>query len=117
MANYNHRRGLMGAGETDFIQRGPFIVDVNARQTLVEKKKVELPPCTFNYLVTLLRHAPDAVSYQQLVADSQGDKLGKLDAQDLARLKIYMLRTVMEDVQGLKRYIMAVPGYGYRLLI
>ena len=99
-----------------FLRRGAFSLDLQAQQAHLKDKLVELPPCTFDYLVTLLRHSPDPVSYQKLVADSQGYKLSRIDAQDLVRLRIYMLRKAIEEDSQAPRYIVAVPGYGYRLL-
>ncbi|RPI34475.1 MAG: DNA-binding response regulator [Chloroflexota bacterium] len=99
-----------------FLCRGPFTIDLYKRDTLFNKKEIQLPMCAFDYLVTLLRHSPEPVSYKTLVADSQGFQLSRLEAQDLARVRIYMLRKVIEENAQDPCYILAVPGYGYRLV-
>ncbi len=99
------------------IRMGPFLIDLEGRNTLLNNKPVPIPPCTFDYLVTLIRHAPDPVPYQVLVAESQGEELPRLDAQDLARYRVHMLRKVLEPDLIRPRYVIAVDGVGYRLEI
>jgi DNA-binding response OmpR family regulator len=94
---------------------GPFKLDLYFRKVLFGGKPVSLPPCTFDYLVTLLRHSPNPVSYQDLVKIAQGYNLGRLEAQDLARARVYVLRKSLEADPQYPHYIKAVDGYGYRI--
>lgn len=98
-----------------FICIGPFTLDLESRQLLVNNRLTPLPPCTFNYLVTLLRHSPEPVSFKNLVIESQQKKLTQLEAQDLARLNIYMLRRAIEPDILHPRYILTIADYGYRV--
>jgi DNA-binding response OmpR family regulator len=96
---------------------GPFTLDLYYRKVFFSGKPVTLPPCTFDYLVTLMRHSPNPISYQELVKISQGYNLGRLEAQDLARARVYILRKSLEADPQNPQYIRAVPGYGYRIEI
>jgi DNA-binding response OmpR family regulator len=100
-----------------FLNRGPFTVDLQEERIVLQGKTIQLPPCTFEYLVTLINRSPEAVSYQQLVTSSQGYRLSRLEAQDMARMRIYLLRKAIEDNVNDPDYILAVPGFGYRLAV
>ncbi len=100
-----------------FMCMGPFTLDLQMRHTILNDKVVPIPPCSFDILVVLMRHAPEAVSYKALVAEASHQKLGELEAQDLARLNIYMLRRVLESNMNAPRYIKTVAGYGYKLTV
>lgn len=98
-----------------FLSNGPLTIDLHSRLTKLNNQIISIPDCAFDFLVTLLRHYPEPVSYKALVYESRSHPLTQLEAQDLARLNIYMLRRALEtDVQK-PRYILTVAGYGYRL--
>jgi len=71
----------------------------------------------FNYLSTLLRHAPKAVTYKTLVKESQGYDVAIPEAKELARWRIHELRKVIEVDAQQPQYILTVRGTGYRLVI
>jgi DNA-binding response OmpR family regulator len=98
------------------IQRGSFIIDLQTQTAYMENRTVKVPHCTFYYLITLLEHSPHPVSYQDLALLAQGQRLPRLDAQDLVRTRIYLLRKVIEDDYQDPRFILAVPGHGYKLM-
>ncbi len=98
-----------------YLRMGPFFVDLQTQITTLNERPIPVPPCTFNYLVALMRHSPNPVSYQELVAEAQGNKLSKLEAQDLARWRVYMLRKAIEPDVDRPRYVISVAGVGYRL--
>ena len=100
-----------------FLCVGPFTLDLYTRHVSSNETQLLLPPCAFDYLATLVRNSPHPVSYQGLVLESQGYHLGKLEAQDLARSRIYLLRKVIEPDSQTPQYILAVAGYGYRLAL
>jgi DNA-binding response OmpR family regulator len=107
---------FQSSGETGrFLHRGPITLDLQEQRILLKNKSIRLPPCTFDYMVTLISRSPEGVSYQQLVSASQGYQLPRLEAQDLARMRVYLLRKVIEENINDPVYILAVPGYGYRL--
>ncbi len=103
------------AGSTRYIYAGPFTIDLHTRHVVMDDVCVPLPACAFDCLVALLRHSPEPVSYKTLATESSKGKYTELDAQDLTRALVYMLRKALEpDIQK-PRYIISVPGYGYRL--
>ncbi len=108
------QRSFAGDG-TRFLSSGPFTLDRDTQRAALNGFQIDLPPCTFDYLATLMRNSPHPVSYQDLVRESQGADLGRLDAQDLARSKIFLLRQFIERDPQSPQYILAVAGYGYRL--
>jgi DNA-binding response OmpR family regulator len=100
-----------------FIELGPFSLDLELRHVCLNNQVVPLPNCTFDYLAALLRHAPDPVSFEALVEETQGCKLDKIAAQDLARLHIFQLRQALEENPLQPVYVLSVPGIGYRLAL
>jgi DNA-binding response OmpR family regulator len=98
------------------LQRGPFILDMQARYLKLGDQMITLSPTTFDYLVTLVRHAPDPVSYETLVSESQGFKTTPTEARDIARWRIHELRKAIEADTKNPRYIFTVRSIGYRLV-
>jgi DNA-binding response OmpR family regulator len=104
--------------QTDrFIKHGPLILDVQARRATFGDKVLMLPPAAFDYLVVLVRHAPDVVSYQTLVAEAQGYQTDLRQAQELAKWHIHELREALEPDQPQPRHVLNVRGVGYRLVV
>jgi two-component system response regulator RegX3 len=108
------RRPFSG-GTSRYLSIGPFTLDRNTHRLAIHGVQLDLPPCTFEYLATLVQNSPHPVSYQDLVWESQGAHLGRLDAQDLVRSKIFLLRKFIEPDPETPQFILAVSGYGYRL--
>ncbi len=100
-----------------FLQRGPLTLDLHARHVKMEDHFITLSPTAFDYLVTLIRHSPNPVSYETLVVESQGYKTSLNEARDLARWRIHELRKAIEPDQKQPRYIITERGTGYRLVI
>ncbi len=94
---------------------GPYSLDMAQRQVLLDEHTVPLTSCSFAYLAVLVRHAPEAVSYQSLAEEAQGYMLDSVEAQDLVRWRIYRLRKALETNPRDPVYILSVPGFGYRL--
>jgi DNA-binding response OmpR family regulator len=99
-----------------FIRKGSFHIDLKAKFIEVNKHPVHLPPSTFNYLLVLLRHAPDPVSYQSLVSEAQGKNVSDPEARSLARWQVYQIRKAVEVDMDHPQYIFTVRNYGYRLI-
>ncbi len=115
MENINYGYPRQSRQSPRYLSNGPLTVDLQSRITKLNNKVISMPPCAFDFLVTLLRHYPEPVAYKTLVYESRQHPLTQLEAQDLARLNIYMLRRAIEaDIQH-PRYIKTVAGYGYRL--
>ncbi len=100
-----------------YLCQGPFLLDLQTHEVTIDGITSHLPICTFQYLMTLLRHSPSTISYQDLVMEAQGYQLTKTEAQDLARWRIHRLRKVLEQNPQEPRYLITVPGVGYRLVL
>ena len=98
------------------LQRGSISLDLHTRQAKVGGKLITLTPTTFDYLITLVRHSPDTVSYETLVMESQGYKLIHVEANEMCRKRIHELRKAIEIDSRQPRCIITVRGVGYRLI-
>jgi DNA-binding response OmpR family regulator len=99
-----------------FIKRGGVTLDLFTRRVQVDEKDVSLPPSTFDFLVTLIRHSPTPVSYEQLVRESQGYSLARVEAREMSRWQIHEIRKAIESDIAHPRYIITVRDVGYRLV-
>jgi DNA-binding response OmpR family regulator len=99
-----------------FLQKDDFILDLKAQQVDFRGKPISLPPSTFNYLVTLLRHSPRPVLYEALVMEAQGYSLGARESRAISRWQIYQLRQALEPNHDHPVFILTVRNIGYRLI-
>ncbi len=99
-----------------FIKKGHFVVDLQAQRVTLGERVLALPPTAFAYLVSLVRHAPDAVNYQSLAAEAQNYDLAQTEASDLAKYHIHVLRQAVGVKPEQPGYILNVRGIGYRIL-
>ena len=100
-----------------FLKKGMFELDLHARHVMLNGKYIPVTGIYFDYLSTLLRHAPKAVEYKTLVKESQGYDVAIAEARDLARWRIHELRKFIETDPERPQYILTVRGTGYRLVI
>lgn len=99
-----------------FLSRGKFTLDLHARRLTIGERTVNLPPTAFEYLLVLVRHAPNVVDAQTLVAEAQGYQADAREAQELVKWHIHHIRQVIEpDIQN-PGYIINVRGSGYRFV-
>ena len=108
---------LPSANSTRFLKRGIFELDLHARHATLNGQYIPVTGIYFDYLSTLLRHAPKAVAYSTLVKESQGYDVATAEARDLARWRIHELRKIIEVDPKRPQYILTVRGTGYRLAI
>lgn len=100
-----------------FLNKGPFELDLHARHATLNGKYISVTGIYFDYLGTLLRHAPKAVGYVALVRETQGYDVALTEARDLARWRMHDLRRLIETDPEHPQYILTVRGMGYRLSI
>jgi DNA-binding response OmpR family regulator len=100
-----------------FLKKGIFELDLHARHATLDGKYIPVAGIYFDYLSTLLRHAPKAVAYKTLVKESQGYDVATAEARDLARWRIHELRKMIEEDPERPQCILTVRGTGYRLAI
>jgi len=98
------------------LRRGPFVLDLHARHLLFEDRLIPLSPTAFDYMITLVRHSPNPVSYSTLVRESQGFTTTPLEAREIARWRIHELRKAIEVDSRQPRFIITVRNAGYRLV-
>jgi DNA-binding response OmpR family regulator len=82
----------------------------------VNEEVINLPPTSFDYLLVLVRHAPNVVDYQTLVAEAQGYQAEMRDAQELTKWHIHQLRQAFDKDAQNPSYLINVRGKGYRLV-
>jgi eukaryotic-like serine/threonine-protein kinase len=96
----------------ELYQFGPFRVDP-ARETLLkEGVAVSLTPKTFQILLVLVRHGKEIVTKDDLMKTVWPDTF--VEEANLSR-NIFMLRKALGETAQDHRYIVTVPGRGYRL--
>jgi DNA-binding response OmpR family regulator len=108
---------LPSADPARFLKKGPFELDLHARHATLNGKYIQVTGIYFDYLNTLLRHAPKAVPYKTLVKESQGYEVANVEARDLARWRVHELRRMIEEDPDHPQCILTVRGTGYRLAI
>jgi len=108
---------LPSADPARFLKKGMFELDLHARHVTLNGKYVPVTGIYFDYLSTLLRHAPRVVEYKTLVKESQGYDMAIAEARDLARWRIHELRKIIETDLERPQYILTMRGTGYRLAV
>jgi two-component system, OmpR family, alkaline phosphatase synthesis response regulator PhoP len=98
------------------LQRGKLSLDLHTRRVMLRDQPVLLTPSTFEYLVTLVRHSPNCVSYQTLVEESQGYRVCRAEAREMVRGRIHELRKALEPDMRHPEYVITVRDVGYRLV-
>ena len=63
-----------------------------------------------------MRHAPEAVSFEALVKESQAYTLTRSEAREMVRWQIHALRKALEPDPRHPVYIITVRDFGYRLV-
>lgn len=108
---------LPPANPARFLKKGNFDLDLDAHQATLDGRYIPVTGIYFDYLATLLRHAPKVVAYKTLVKESQGYDATTPEAKDLTRWRIHELRQLIEADPQHPQYILTVRGTGYRLAI
>ena len=108
---------LPSTDSTRFLKRGRFELDLHARHAMLNGQYIPVTGIYFDYLSTLLQHAPKSVAYETLVKESQGFDVSIAEARDLARWRVHELRKMIEADPQHPQYILTVRGTGYRLAV
>jgi eukaryotic-like serine/threonine-protein kinase len=90
---------------------GPFRVDPNKRLLLRENQPVAITPKAFETLLILVRHSREVVSKDDLMKELWPDAF--VEEANLSQ-NIFMLRKALGDTPEDRRYIVTLPGRGYR---
>lgn len=116
VAGGNALRPLPAAAER-FFKRGNLVLDIQARRATFKDRVLMIPPASFGYLVVLAKYAPEAVEYRKLVIEAQEYQVATMEARELAKWHVHVLRNAMEDDPQNPRYLINIRGQGYRLVI
>jgi DNA-binding response OmpR family regulator len=101
-----------------YLKRGILQLDLHTHHVTLNDREISLPPSTFDYLVTLMRHSPNPVAYETLVKESQGyQELSRIEAKEMTRWQIHELRKALEEDVQRPHMIITVRDVGYRLVI
>jgi eukaryotic-like serine/threonine-protein kinase len=92
---------------------GPFQVNPKKEILLRAGKPVPLTPRTFQILLVLVRHSKEVVTKDDLMKAVWPDTF--VEEANLSR-NIFMLRKALGESPQDHRYILTVPGRGYRLV-
>ena len=106
------------ADPSRFLKCGSLILDQHTHCVQFGDNSTSLPPSTFDYLVTLVRHAPHPVTYEKLVQEAQGyHHLSRAEARDITRWQIHEIRKLLEPDPRHPQLIITVRDVGYRLVV
>jgi eukaryotic-like serine/threonine-protein kinase len=99
-------------GIEELYEFGPFRVDPSRETLLKAGVSVPLTPKTFQILLVLVRHGKEIVTKDDLMKTVWPDTF--VEEANLSR-NIFMLRKALGETAQDHRYIVTVPGRGYRL--
>jgi len=104
----------MSAGEqpSTLYEFGPFRVDLQKEILFRDGKPVPLTPKAFQILLVLIRHGTEMVSKSDLMNAVWPDTF--VEEANLSR-NIFLLRKALGEGPQDHRYVLTVPGRGYRL--
>jgi len=101
----------MGSETKTFYEFGPFRVDPDRRQLLRENQPVPLQPKAFDTLLALIQRSETLVSKDELMQAVWPDAF--VEESNLTQ-NIFVLRKTLGEAAGQHRFIVTVPGRGYR---
>ncbi len=90
---------------------GPFRVDPEKQVLLRDNQPVSVTPKTFETLLVLVRHSREVVTKDYLMKELWPDSF--VEEANLSQ-NIFMLRKALGDSPEARRYIVTLPGKGYR---
>jgi DNA-binding winged helix-turn-helix (wHTH) protein/TolB-like protein len=98
---------------THVYEFGPFVLDKSRRLLLKESKPVTLSPKTYDTLVVLVESRGRFLSKEELMGSLWPDSF--VEESNLTQ-QISMLRKALGESAGEDRYVITVPGRGYRFV-
>lgn len=105
------------ASSERYLKRGKLILDLHTRRLTINGREADLPPTAFDYLLVLVRHAPNVVDYRTMVAEAQGYQAEMREAQEVVKWHVHHIRQAIEPDVRRPRLLINVRGAGYRLVI
>lgn len=105
------------ASSERYLSRGQLVIDLYNRSARLAERLLDLAPTSFDYLVTLAQHAPNTVTYYDLVVQSQGYVCEPWEAKEIVKWHIHRLRQTLEPDGRNPQYVINLRGKGYRLVM
>ncbi len=99
-----------------FLTCGAIKADLHTRHLTIDNNVIALSSSSFDYLVTLMRHSPNSVSFEDLVKESQGYNCSRAEARDITRWHIHKIRKAIETDISDPQHLITVRDVGYRLV-
>jgi Tol biopolymer transport system component/DNA-binding winged helix-turn-helix (wHTH) protein len=96
-----------------FYEFGPFRVDTLKRRLLREGHPVPLTPKAFDTLIVLVEHSRQDLEKEDLIEAVWPETA--VEENNLTQ-NIYALRKALGDSANESRYILTIPGWGYRFV-
>jgi len=94
-----------------YYEFGPFRLDPDTRLLLRDGKALPLPPKPFDMLLALVQHRGEVLDKDRLLEMLWPDSI--VEEANLPQ-NISALRKVLGESPSERRYILTVPGHGYR---
>jgi DNA-binding winged helix-turn-helix (wHTH) protein len=101
----------VSAGPKVLYEFGPFRVDPDQQVLLRDGKPVPVTPKAFDTLLILIRNSREVVSKDELMKAVWPDAF--VEESNLAQ-NVFVLRKALGDTPDDRRYIVTLPGRGYR---
>lgn len=98
-----------------YLSLGSLNLDLQARRLTVNGSPASLPPASFDVLLSLARHAPEVVSYQNLVVEALGYSVSAREAQEIIKWHVHHIRQAIEPEPQAPQRVINLRGVGYRL--
>jgi DNA-binding response OmpR family regulator len=96
-----------------FLRRGSLLVDTYQRKATLKGEELELTGGEYDLLLCLVENAPRILGPQELVEETRGYECSLLEARDLIRWQVYLLRQKVEPDPSSPHYVINVRGQGY----
>lgn len=103
----------MSTSPKDFYEFDSFRLDVQRRLLLHDGSNVRLTPKAFETLLALVRSGGRLVSKDELMSEIWPDSF--VEESNLAQ-NVFLLRRALGECKSEHRYIVTVPGAGYRFV-
>jgi DNA-binding winged helix-turn-helix (wHTH) protein/TolB-like protein len=97
--------------ENQFYEFGPFVLDTVQHLLLKGREPLSLTPKTYDTLLVLVRNSGRMLSKEELMAALWPDSF--VEESNLTQ-QVSMIRKTLGESPGEDRYIVTVPGRGYR---
>jgi DNA-binding winged helix-turn-helix (wHTH) protein/Tol biopolymer transport system component len=104
----------MAAATKVVYEFGPFRVDPEHRMLLREGQSIPITPKAFDTLLILVQHSREVVSKDELMKMVWPDAF--VEEGNLSQ-NIFMLRKALGDSRDERKYIITLPGCGYRFAV